>query len=125
MHLSPKTQLTFCQRDPNELECRIVVKSPVQLRADAGCAWSVGISIAFVLLILSTAARAINIEETEKQLIAGNYDRVISSIQSDLTDGAGGEQRHSLLSRALLAVGRYADALQDMTNALEQESQSF
>ncbi len=61
----------------------------------------------------------------EKQLIAGNYSSVISTLQREISDGAGGEERHLLLSHALLAVGKYEEAYRDITNALDQEPQSI
>jgi len=42
-----------------------------------------------------------------------------------MADGAGGEDRHLLLSKALMTVGRYPDAYKAMTNALEQEPWSI
>jgi tetratricopeptide (TPR) repeat protein len=70
-------------------------------------------------------ARADSITEVGKQLIGGNYSSVISTLQREISDGAGGEERHLLLSRALLAVGKYEDAYRQITNALELETQSI
>jgi tetratricopeptide (TPR) repeat protein len=60
----------------------------------------------------------------QQQFDAGDYSDCAKSIESELKDGAGGEERYLLLSRALMAMGRYPDALKEITKALSEESQS-
>lgn len=61
----------------------------------------------------------------QQQFLSGNYSTCIASLEKEIADGAGGEDRHLLLSKALMAVGRYPEAYKAMTNALELEPWSI
>jgi predicted Zn-dependent protease len=82
----------------------------------------------FSSLLLSLAcaltATAADLDEAQQQFDSGNYTGCIETIQKALQDQAG-EERHILLSKALLTVGRYPEALQAMTRALDREPDSI
>ncbi len=59
---------------------------------------------------LTATAQAAEPGEVERGLLAGNYAAVIKQATGELKDGAGSAEWSMLLIRALLAVGRYADA---------------
>jgi len=64
------------------------------------------------------------LETAQQQFDAGDYAGCARSLEAELKDGAGGEERYLLLSRALLAMGQFPDALKEITRALSEESQS-
>ena len=85
-------------------------------------------SLAIVLLRLllpGSFAAAAGLEEAQNQYLSGDYRGCVASIEKEIQDGAGGEERYLLLSKALLASGRYPEALKSMTNALRQEPDSI
>ncbi len=94
------------------------------MRRDSGHTWSVLIfALAFFTGLSKTTAA--DLDELQQQFLSGNYSACITSLQKEMADGAGGEDRHLLLSKALMAVGRYPEAYKAITNALEQESWSL
>ena len=68
----------------------------------------------------SFPAATVDLKETQKLFLAGDYTACISRTRGALTNGTEGEEWHLLLSRALLATGRYPEALVSITNALEE-----
>ncbi|HSU55442.1 MAG TPA: tetratricopeptide repeat protein, partial [Candidatus Dormibacteraeota bacterium] len=73
---------------------------------------------------VAACVQASVLEDARNYYFSGNYTGCIAAIEGEMKDGAGGEERHLLLSKALLAVGEYPEALRRMTNALEEEPQS-
>ena len=94
------------------------------MRRDSGHRWSVLIFAATFFVAISKVTAA-DLDELQQQFLSGNYSACITSLQKEIADGAGGEDRHLLLSKALLTVGRYHEAYKAITNALEQESWSI
>jgi tetratricopeptide (TPR) repeat protein len=94
------------------------------MRRDSGRGWRVPI---FLFALVATLCKVIaaDLEEAQQQFLSGNYSACISSLEKAMADGAGGEDRHLLYSKALMAVGRYPDAYKAITNALEQEPWSI
>ena len=90
------------------------------MRHDSGRGWRV---LIFVLSLYCaiTKSTAADLEEAQQQFLSGNYSACISSLEKAIADRAGGEDRYLLLSKALMTVGRYADAYKAITNALKQE----
>jgi tetratricopeptide (TPR) repeat protein len=64
------------------------------------------------------------LDTAQQQFDAGDYAACAKSIEAELKDGAGGEERYLLLSRAYMASGRYPDALKEITKGLSEEPQS-
>src|ERR1051326_6388568 len=91
------------------------------MRRDSGHRWSVLIFAATFFVAISKVTAA-DLDELQQQFLSGNYSACITSLQKEIADGAGGEDRHLLLSKALLTVGRYHEAYKAITNALEQHS---
>jgi tetratricopeptide (TPR) repeat protein len=93
------------------------------MRRSSGHGWGV----AFVVILLATicASMAADLEEAQQQFLSGDYSACIASLEKAMADRAGGEDRHLLLSKALMTVGRYPDAYNAITNALEQEPWSI
>ena len=83
--------------------------------------------LAFVVAVFCAVCNSIaaDLEEAQQQFLSGNYSACISSLEKAIADRAGGEDRYLLLSKALMTVGRYADAYKAITNALEQEPWSI
>jgi tetratricopeptide (TPR) repeat protein len=79
--------------------------------------------IALLFAIGSTMAA--DLEEAQQQYLSGDYSGCIATLEKAMADRAGGEDRHLLLSKALMMVGRYPDALKAINNALEQEPWSI
>ena len=75
--------------------------------------------------LLSFSARANDLDDARQQYISGDYAGCVATLEKGMKDGAGGEERQLLLSKGLLAVGRYPDAYVAMTNALSQEPSSI
>src|SRR3954464_11131410 len=94
------------------------------MRRDSGHGWRV---LIFLVALFAAAFNLIaaDLEELQQQFLSGNYSTCIASLNQEMADGAGGEDRHLLLSKALMAVGRYPEAYKAITNALEQESWSL
>ncbi len=63
--------------------------------------------------------------EVQKGLLAGNYAAVIKQATGELRDSPGNTEWSLLLVRALLAVGRNADADKAMKEALAQDVRSI
>jgi tetratricopeptide (TPR) repeat protein len=68
----------------------------------------------------SLASPAADFKEAQQKFLSGNYTRCIAQVEGALTNGADGEEWRLLLSKALLATGRYPEALASITNALEE-----
>ena len=80
-----------------------------------------------VWLVIAFAGRAWAAEpaEVQKGLLAGNYAAVIKQATGELRDSPGNTEWSLLLVRALLAVGRNADADKAMKEALAQDVRSI
>ena len=81
---------------------------------------SIGLVLGSILCV-----RANDLEDAREQFNSGNYGGCIATLQKAIKDGFGGQERHVLLSKALLTIGKYPEALADITNALGQESSSI
>jgi tetratricopeptide (TPR) repeat protein len=77
------------------------------------------------LFVANCSTIAANLEEAQQQFLSGDYAACIAWLEKAMADGAAGEDRHLLLSKALMTVGRYPDAFKAITNALEQEPWSI
>ncbi len=71
------------------------------------------------------AAAAGDPAEVQRALLGGNYQSVIKQAQAELRDGAGQAEWSMLLVRALLAVGRNAEADAAMKEALGRDQRSI
>lgn len=100
-------------------------KSPV--RAGKLCEVPQGLGLLFVLigLMFASVAHANDLEDARKQFSSGDYSGCISALERAMKDGAGGEERYLLLTKALLTVGRYPDALTTITKAMKEEPSSI
>jgi tetratricopeptide (TPR) repeat protein len=83
--------------------------------------WLVLVSLVSTLHWKTAAA---SLESAQRQFEAGDYAACAKTIEAELKDGAGGEERYLLLSRTLMASGKYPEALKEITKALTEESQS-
>jgi tetratricopeptide (TPR) repeat protein len=81
----------------------------------------------FLVVLISAVCNSIaaDLEEAQQQFLSGDYSGCIATLEKAMADRAGGEDRHLLLSQALMTVGRYTDAYKGITNALEQEPWSI
>ncbi len=85
------------------------------------CSW-----FFFALLgAFSLAEARADLADAERQFRSGNYADCVKTVQKELQDEAGGEDRYLLLSKALLNIGHYAEALQSITNALAKDPRSI
>jgi tetratricopeptide (TPR) repeat protein len=87
-----------------------------------------GRSVLIFLVVLISAVGnsfAADLEDARQQFLSGDYSGCIGTLEKAMADRAGGEDRHLLLSKALMIVGRYPDAYKAITNALEQEPWSI
>jgi len=87
-----------------------------------------GRSVLIFLVVLISAVGnsfAADLEDAQQQFLSGDYSGCIGTLEKAMADRAGGEDRHLLLSKALMIVGRYPDAYKAITNALEQEPWSI
>src|SRR3954470_21935345 len=94
------------------------------MRRSSGHGWS-AVAVAVALFCVVCTSTAADLEEAQQQFLSGNYSECITSLEKAIADHAGGEERHLLLSKALMTVGRYPDAYESITNALEQEPWSI
>jgi tetratricopeptide (TPR) repeat protein len=94
------------------------------MRRGSGHGWSVVIFLLALLFAIRNTMAA-DLDEAQKQFLAGDYSGCIATLEKAMADRAGGEDRHLLLSKALMTVGRYPDAYKGITNALEQEPWSI
>ena len=94
------------------------------MRSSSGHGWGV---VAFVIVLLAAVCRsnAADLEDAQQQFLSGDYSGCIATLEKTMGDRAGGEDRHLLLSKALMTIGRYPDAYKAVTNALEQEPWSI
>ena len=76
-------------------------------------------------LVAGSAVWAADPAEVQRGLLAGNYAAVIKQASGELRDGAGHSEWSMLLVRALLAVGRHAEADQAMKEALARDTRSI
>ena len=83
--------------------------------------WLVGVSLVSFFGWKTVAA---GLESAQRQFEVGDYEACAKAVEAELKDGAGGEERYLLLSRALMASGKYPEALKEITKALGEESQS-
>jgi len=82
--------------------------------------------LAFIVLVSAAfCVRANDLDDARKQFSTGDYTGCITTLESAIKDGAGGEERYLLLTKALLTVGRYPDALSIITKALKEEPSSI
>lgn len=77
-----------------------------------------GVVVAVTPLALTMPAA--DFKGAEQQFISGDYTHCIAQARAALADRDNDEDWHLLLSRALLATGRYEEALNAITNALER-----
>ena len=94
------------------------------MRRSSGHGWSV-VAVAVALFCVVCNSIAADLEEAQQQFLSGNYSECITTLEKAIADRAGGEERHLLLSKALMTVGRYPEAYKSITNALEQEPWSI
>jgi tetratricopeptide (TPR) repeat protein len=94
------------------------------MRSSSGHGWGV---VAFVVILFAAVcnSNAADLEDAQQQFLSGDYSGCIATLEKTMADRAGGEDRHLLLSKALMTVGRYPDAYKAITNALEQEPWSI
>jgi tetratricopeptide (TPR) repeat protein len=78
------------------------------------------LGVVVALTALATDTPAADVKEAQQQLISGNYSTCITQARAALTEREDHEDWNLLLSRALLATGRYEEALHAITNALQQ-----
>lgn len=76
-----------------------------------------GVVVALTAVVSSSPAA--DLKGAQQQFISGNYTGCIAQAQAALARRDNDEEWNLLLSRALLATGRYEDALHAITNALE------
>src|SRR5882672_8684275 len=82
-------------------------------------------AVAWLAVTLAGAAAGRDLETAQQQFLSGNYTGSVATIEKAVEDGGGGEERQLLLSQALMATGRYPEALRAMTNALATDSRSI
>ena len=92
-------------------------------RRRAGRVARVGVGAA--CLMVAAATRAADPAEVQRGLLAGNYAAVIKQASGELREGAGNSEWSMLLVRALLTVGRYAEADAAMKDALARDARSI
>jgi tetratricopeptide (TPR) repeat protein len=84
-----------------------------------------GLRLLALLGAATCAFAAADPAEVQRALLAGNYQSVIKQSQAELKDGAGNSDWSMLLVRALLAVGRQAEADTAMREALARDARSI
>jgi len=72
------------------------------------------------LVIVGFIASGANLNDAQRQFLAGDYKGSISTAEKALKDSPDDEEWHLLLTKALLATGQYAEANKAITNALAQ-----
>jgi predicted Zn-dependent protease len=77
-----------------------------------------GVVVAVTALV--STAPAADVKEAQKEFLSGNYSNCIAQAGVALARRDNDEEWQLLLSRALLATGRYEEALSAITNALEK-----
>ncbi|HTH47211.1 MAG TPA: tetratricopeptide repeat protein, partial [Candidatus Limnocylindria bacterium] len=82
--------------------------------------WLLGLA-----LVLGLSVRGDGVTEVRDLLRTGDYDQAISLAKQGLKEESRNEEWPLLLSRGLLAVGRYPEAYGVMTNALAKDSRSL
>src|SRR5205823_3488237 len=86
-------------------------------------------SILVVTLLLgftmTVSVRANDLDDAREQFDAGNYNTAIETVQKGLKDGFGGQERHLLLTKAFLTVGKYPEALNAVEQGMRQEPSSI
>lgn len=89
--------------------------------------WKTGIFLGGLLLVflLQFTAQADDLDDAKEQFSTGDYTKCVETLEQAIKDGARGEERQVLLSKALLTLGRYPDALTAITNALRRERSSI
>src|SRR5436190_22703274 len=85
--------------------------------------WS--LLIALFLLATCVSNLAADLAEAQEQLLSGNYPACIAAANTALEKKTDQEDWSLLLTRALLATGRYPEALQTITNAVTRDYQSL
>lgn len=93
-------------------------------RSRTGGTWPRALSLA-LLLALAGPALAAEPAEVQRGLLAGNYAAVIKQATSELRDAPANTEWTMLLVRALLAVGKNAEADQAMKEALVRDARSI
>jgi tetratricopeptide (TPR) repeat protein len=83
------------------------------------------VALALLGLASSPAARPADFSDARRQFLAGQYAAAIELAQAAVREQVDDEDWQLLLSQALLAVGRYAEARTVITNALEHEPRSL
>src|SRR5215510_3500872 len=79
-----------------------------------------------LLVLVSTfALRGANLKEAQQSFLSGNYGECIAAAQQAVHDRESGEDWPLLLSQALLATGKYPEALTAITNALAQHRRNI
>ena len=100
------------------LQCTITFALPVQARR-LGCFRSLVLA-ALSLCCAGAVAPAAEQKDAEKLFLSGDYEGSIALAKQLVQERSDGEDAHLLLSRALLATGRYSEAEAAITNALEE-----
>jgi tetratricopeptide (TPR) repeat protein len=109
---------------PDALELFIVVVNPIARRRAGGVrSWFLP---GFMLLCIARAAVAMgaDLKDAQKEFLDGHYDACIALCRAS-TNGPDDEDWPLLQTRALLATGRYPEALATVTNALAQNATSI
>ncbi len=75
-----------------------------------------------IFFFLALAASAQTVDETEKQLLHGDYDKVIEITRKKVAQGAYQDAWRIMLIKSLMATGRYAEA---HTNAAAVAADSY
>jgi tetratricopeptide (TPR) repeat protein len=75
--------------------------------------------------IWGASAATSDLAEAQKQFLSGNYSGCVNLAQKALQEQPGEEEWELLLSRVLLATGRYPEALKRITNAVADEPRSI
>jgi tetratricopeptide (TPR) repeat protein len=123
---------SILQSRPVREHCRLQVcdtadyKSALRCRGVFTAVRFLVFAIAIVLGCgLALQTRANDLEDAREQFDSGNYNGCIETVQKGLKEGFGGQERHLLLTKALLTVGKYAEALNAVEAGLRQESSSI
>jgi tetratricopeptide (TPR) repeat protein len=83
------------------------------------------LSIALLSLAWALSIQAAELKDAQHQFLAGDYSSSLRAAQKAIEDQPDDEDWQSLLIQALLATGKYPEALQAATNALAHDSRSI
>ena len=113
-----------CACGPNRLDCAVHLTSRGQIKRRRGgaSAWPwLGV---LLLVTGGFGAKGAELKEVQELYLSGDYPACIEASEQMVRHRPASEEWQLLLSQALIATGKYPEAYQAITNALEENNWS-